>query len=184
MPRVLVILAEGFEELEAITVTDLFVRADIDVVRAGLTNGNITASRNSVIVPDCELDAVIQENFDMIVLPGGLPGADYLANDDRVIHLVRHYAKHNKFVAAICAAPRVLAKADVLAGKSITCYPGALEKYDISNFTLGDTAVCVDLPFITSRGPGTAMDFALTLVGLLKGEAVRDEVEQGLARST
>lgn len=184
MPRALVIFADGFEELEAITICDLLVRADVEVVRAGLREGQIKASRNTVVIPDCDLDSAFQDSFDMLVLPGGLPGADYLASDDRVLHLVRHYVKMNKFVAAICAAPRVLVKADVLNGKSITCYPGALDNYETSNIHVGNTAVCVDLPIITSRGPGTAIDFALTLVGLLKGEDTRDEVERGLSRST
>jgi 4-methyl-5(b-hydroxyethyl)-thiazole monophosphate biosynthesis len=118
----------------------------------------------------------------MIVLPGGLPGADYLNQDPRIQALVKKLAKENKYTAAICAAPRVLATAGLLDGKRATSFPGALDQFPVNNLAYQETAVVVDDKVITSRGPGTAMEFALTLIELLLGKAKRDEVEAPLQR--
>ena len=126
-PLVLVPLAQGCEELEAVTITDLLTRAGINVVTAGLDNQVVIASRGMKMVPDKLLDDVLDDDFDMIVLPGGLPGADHLNNDKRIQILVKKMALHNKYTAAICAAPRVLATAGLLEGKHATSFPGALE---------------------------------------------------------
>lgn len=183
MKNALVILAEGFEELEAVTVMDLLVRANVEVTSAGLHIGPITASRQTLIVPSLTLDDVNPDQYDLIVLPGGLPGADHLAEDPRVISIVQAQIKRNKLVAAICAAPRVLVKAGVCQDKTICCYPGSLDHMDTSHIEITSDAVCTDLPLITSRGPGTAMDFALQLVELLEGEEKRQTVEEALVRA-
>ncbi len=182
MPRVLVPLAEGCEELEAVTVIDLLRRAGIEVVAAGLAEGPIRASRGTVLLPDVLLDEVLHQDFDMVALPGGGPGAERLAGDERVGSLLREMAKSGKFTAAICAAPMVLAKAGVLAGKNATGYPGVLEEMNLEKVTLRSEPVVVDGAVVTSRGPGTAMDFALTLVEVLAGRLRRDEVEAALQR--
>ena len=182
MPTVLVPLAQGCEELEAITVIDLLRRAKVQVVSASLDGDIITASRGTRLVADQTLDQVVDQEFDMIVLPGGLPGADHLRDDPRVIALLQKMAKNNKYTAAICAAPKVLAKAGLLEGKRATAYPGTLEKLALSDTSLSTAAVECDGKIITSRGPGTAMDFALQLIDILCGKQVRDEVENGLTR--
>lgn len=182
MPTVLVPLAQGCEELEAITIIDLLRRAKVRVVSASLDGDIITASRGSRLVADQALDQVVDQDFDMIVLPGGLPGADHLRDDPRIIALLRKMAKNNKYTAAICAAPKVLAKAGLLEGKRATAYPGTLEKLDLSDTKLSTAAVECDGKVITSRGPGTAMDFALQLIDILCGKQVRNEVESGLTR--
>lgn len=182
MKTALIILAEGFEELEAVTVMDLLVRASIQVTSAGLKPGAVKASRHTVIVPGTTLDEVLMQNFDLIVLPGGLPGADNLAADSRVLTLLqKQYARHG-LIAAICAAPRVLLAAGIIEGKRFTCYPNSLDPNKCTSAKLTGEAVTVDLPLITSRGPGTAMDFALTLIEHLAGKPKRDEVERGLVR--
>lgn len=185
MTKALIILAEGFEELEAVTVMDLLVRAEIKVTSAGLKPGPVRASRNTVLVPDATLEEVIDEEFDAIVLPGGLPGADHLALHQPLLSRLRKQVDDAKLVAAICAAPRVLIEADIAKGKTITSFPGALAKYgDLSNqdVQVTNSSLEIDLPLITSRGPGTAMDFALCLIEQLVDTEKRDEVEQALAR--
>jgi 4-methyl-5(b-hydroxyethyl)-thiazole monophosphate biosynthesis len=182
MSRVLIPLATGFEELEAITLVDLLRRADIDVVTAGLEPGPIKASRGTLVVPDTELSAVMEQEFDMIVLPGGLAGANNLDADPRVHRLLQRHAENGAFTAAICAAPKVLANAGLLHERSATAYPGTVLQADYPRLDLVDTPVVIDGHVVTSRGPGTAMDFALTLIALLLGEARRDEVETALLR--
>lgn len=182
IPTVLVPLAQGCEELEAITVTDLLTRAGIHVVTAGLDEKVVIASRGMKLVPDKELNEVLNDDFDMIVLPGGLPGADHLNNDQRIQTIVKRLATNNKYTAAICAAPRVLATAGLLDGKQVTSFPGALDNFPVNNMTYEEKAVVVDGKVITSRGPGTAMDFSLTLIELLAGKEKRDEVEAALQR--
>ena len=182
MARVLVPLAQGCEELEAVTITDLLTRAGIDVVTAGLDEQPIKASRGMVLVPDTTLDAVLDQEFDMVVLPGGLPGADHLNADPRIHQIIKKLSEQNKFIAAICAAPRVLASAGLLDNKQATSYPGSLDGFETNNMTYQETTVVVDGKVITSRGPGTAMDFALVLIEQLLGKVKRDEVEAPLQR--
>jgi len=179
MASVLVPLAQGCEELEAITVIDLLRRAGIDVTSAGLDKQNVTASRGVVLVPDTDLETALQKQYDMIVLPGGLPGADHLDNDKRLRERLIKMVSEGKYVAAICAAPKVLASAGLLENKKATCYPGVLDALGVTSEL---SAVVEDGNIITSRGPGTAMDFALSLIEKLSGKAKRDEVEKGLVR--
>jgi len=174
--KVLIPLAEGFEELEAITVIDLLRRAEIQVTTASLDSGSqvspVTASRGTIILPDITLDDALSESFDMFILPGGLPGADNLNEDQRVHDILAKMNKAKQTIAAICAAPKVLMNANLLSDKTYTCYPGSVnvENYDQvktkgslridKNVTLCDNIV-------TSKGPGTAIEFALTLISLL-----------------
>jgi 4-methyl-5(b-hydroxyethyl)-thiazole monophosphate biosynthesis len=183
MASVLVPLAQGCEELEAVTVVDLLRRAGIEVVTAGLDAQPVTASRGMMLLPDMTLDLALQRRFDMVVLPGGLPGADHLRDDPRIIRLLQDMAASDAYTAAICAAPRVLAHAGLLEGKRVTSYPGALDIEAIAGIEYLETAVVTDGRVITSRGPGTAMDFALVLIETLVGKAKRDEVETGLQRA-
>lgn len=179
--KVLVPLADGCEELEAVTVIDLLRRAGVEVVVAGLGAGLVTASRGVRLAADVALDDALGDEYDMVVLPGGGPGAARLEADGRVRAVLEKTAARGKFTAAICAAPRVLAHAGILAGKAATCYPGVLDRQTVPRLDTGQ-AVIQDGKVITSRGPGTAMDFALTLIENLLGSAKRDEVEAGLAR--
>jgi 4-methyl-5(b-hydroxyethyl)-thiazole monophosphate biosynthesis len=183
MARVLVPLAQGCEELEAVTIVDLLRRAEIDVVTAGLDDQPVTASRGVRLIPDTALDAVLGESFDMIVLPGGAAGADNLDRDPRIHRLLQQMAENGKFTAAICAAPKVLAGAGLLHDRQATGFPGVLEGLDLPRTDLLEKAVVTDGRLITSRGPGTAMDFTLELIGLLQGPERRQEVEERLVRS-
>ena len=178
----LVPLAQGCEELEAITITDLLVRAGIEVTTAGLDDLPVVASRGVTIVPDTQIQKVQDVQFDMIVLPGGLPGADHLRDNKIIQAILQKHALANKYVAAICAAPKALAKAGLLENKTATAYPGVLDGLGLKNIKVKNTAIETDGNIITSRGPGTAMDFSLKLIELLKGSEKRHEVEKGLAR--
>lgn len=180
MASVLVPLAQGCEELEAITIVDLMRRAGIDVVTAGLDDQHVKASRGTVLVPDTTLDEALKRNYDMIVLPGGLPGADHLDNDPRIHKLLKDMAASGRYTAAICAAPKVLAHSGLLEGRQVTSFPGVLD--DVSGIDYKTEAVVEDGVIITSRGPGTAMDFSLVLIERLVGKEKRNEVEGALQR--
>jgi len=180
MPTVLIPLAQGCEEIEAITVIDILRRAGITVLSAGLDTQPVRASRGTVLIPDTTLEMALKQSFDMLVLPGGQPGSNNLKADARILALLNSMAIEGKYVAAICAAPSVLATAGLLDGKRATSFPGALDAFPkVQQHT---AAVVEDGKLITSRGPGTAMDFALTLVERLAGKAKRQDVESGLVR--
>jgi len=180
MAKVLVPLADGCEEIEAVTIIDLLRRAGIEVVVAGLKPGIVTASRGVQMLPDVTLDVALQNDYDMVVLPGGMPGAANLKNDIRIIELLKKMAAAGQYTAAICAAPMVLAEAGLLEGRQATSYPGFLDA--LPGVTLSSAAVVQDGKVLTSRGPGTAMDFALALVEVLGGTEKRQQVEAALLR--
>ncbi len=184
MPTVLVPLAQGCEELEAVTIIDLLRRAGIQVISAGLDEQPVTASRGVVLIPDMTLDQAIQQySFDMVALPGGLPGADHLNQDPRIQKLLKDMHQQGKYTAAICAAPKVLATAGLLENRTTTSYPGVLESLTLPTTRITNESVVKDGFIITSRGPGTAMDFALTLIETLMGPSVRKNVETALVRA-
>lgn len=180
MSTVLVPLAQGCEEIEAVTLIDILRRAGITVVSAGLDAQPVRASRGTVLIPDTTLDAALKQAYDMVVLPGGQPGTDNLKADTRILALLNNMANQDKYVCAICAAPSVLAAAGLLDGKHATSFPGALDTSP--RVKQQAESVVEDGKFITSRGPGTAMDFALILVERLAGKSMRQEVEAGLVR--
>lgn len=184
MNKVLIPLANGCEELEAVTLIDLLRRAQIEVITASLDDDlNITASRGVKLIADTSLSAVLTEDFDMIVLPGGQPGTNNLNADKRIHSLLQNMADKHCWIAAICAAPLVLAHAGILNGFQAVAYPGVLQAERWPEIQLRDADVVIDGYIITSRGPGTAMDFALTLIEQLTDAETRSEVTAGLVRS-
>jgi 4-methyl-5(b-hydroxyethyl)-thiazole monophosphate biosynthesis len=178
--RVLVPLAEGFEEIEAVTVVDLLRRAGIEVDTASLAGAHVTGSHGIRIDADIALADADAAAYDMIVLPGGMPGAEHLKSDPRVIDLLRRFAASGRYTAAICAAPGVLAHAGLLEGRSATSFPGFLRPDSAPGLELSDAAVVVDGTVITSRGPGTSIEFALALVELLAGRETAVAVAERL----
>lgn len=180
MHKVLVLLAQGCEEIEAVTIIDILRRAGIEVTSAGLDDLPVLGSHSIMLTADTTLDLAQHQEFDMIVLPGGLPGTDNLKADKRLIALLQQMARQGKYIAAICAAPSVLAVAGLLDRRKATCYPSFLDTFP--KVDLQTDAVVEDGKLITSRGPGTAMDFALALVERLAGKTKRQEVETGLVR--
>ncbi len=182
MANVLVPLAEGFEELEAITIIDLLRRAEFNVVTAGMDDKPVRASRQTVVIPDTSIENILNDEFDLIVLPGGLPGSDNLRDNPQVQALLKRQHQQGKMVGAICAAPRALVAAGILQGKTITCYPGALGQEKTSGINISSNSIEIDNNVITSRGPGTAMDFALTIIELFGGKQLSESIEAGLVR--
>ncbi|GFO97456.1 DJ-1 family protein [groundwater metagenome] len=177
MAKALVLMAEGFEEIELTTIVDILRRGGVTVTIAGLKDGMITGSRGIKIQPDAPMDS-IKELYDIIILPGGSPGYVNLGSDSRVIDLVNRYNAGGKIVAAICAAPSVLAKAGILAGKKATIFRGM--ENELKNAKYIDKPVVEDGNIMTSQGPGTAMEFALALLKRLTGEKKAGEVKEKL----
>jgi 4-methyl-5(b-hydroxyethyl)-thiazole monophosphate biosynthesis len=167
--RILVPLANGFEEIEAVNVIDILRRADVEVVTAGLEEGLVEGSHKIKVLPDTTLEKIDYRDFDGLVLPGGAPGFVNLGNDERILKMAREMDRAGKVVAAICAAPSVLIKAGVLQGRRATVSPsGKAQVAACANFR--EERVVVDGNLVTSRSPGTALEFALKLVEVLVGK--------------
>lgn len=169
--KVLIPLAEGFEEIEAITVIDVLRRAGIDVVTAFIQSNIVEGSHKIKVIADKRITEIKEDEFEAIVLPGGNPGYINLANSKTIIELVKRFNEKNKVIGAICGAPIILAKAGVIENRIATCYPG-LEK-NLPKPKEG--RVVVDKNIVTSKGPGTSLLFAVKLVEMLLGkrEAIR-----------
>ncbi|MBK7581502.1 MAG: DJ-1/PfpI family protein [Myxococcales bacterium] len=165
MPKILLLLAPGFEEIEAVTLIDVLRRAEITVTVAGLDATPVRGSHDIEVNAECLLDDVEGEDYDGIVLPGGMPGAANLAKDPRVRQLLVELSSAGKLVSAICAAPTVLEAAGLLRGRRATGYPGFL----LPSAEYVEEAVVEDGNLVTSRGPGTSLALALSLVGRLVG---------------
>jgi 4-methyl-5(b-hydroxyethyl)-thiazole monophosphate biosynthesis len=183
MATVLIPLAEGCEELEAVTLIDLLRRAGITVLTASLSGHHqLTASRNVRLIADTLLEEVVYDDFDMLLMPGGQAGATHLDEDHRIHAMIKRLHHGGKYIAAICAAPIVLASSGLLNGRRATCYPGVLDPQQWPDINLIDDPVVIDGKVLTSRGPGTAMDFALTIIEVLTDKPTRLKVEAGLVR--
>lgn len=154
----------------------------MEVVTAGLDDNPVKASRGMTLVPATTIDRVLDDPFDMMVLPGGQPGANNLNADPRIHRLLKRLHEAGRYTAAICAAPKVLAEAGLLDGRRATGFPGVLDGTVFPKVDVQLERVVRDDKVVTSRGPGTAMDFALELIELLVGRERRDEVEKSLVR--
>jgi 4-methyl-5(b-hydroxyethyl)-thiazole monophosphate biosynthesis len=180
--RVLVPLADGFEEIEAITIIDVLRRAGVEVVVAGLEPRTIAGSHGIGVAPDAGLDEVDAATLDAIVLPGGMPGTTNLAEDSRVLELVRALAADGRRVGAICAAPTVLAAAGIEEGLELTSHPSVRDRLG-SATVLDAPAVVRSGCVVTSQGAGTAMEFALALVEDLCGAEKAGELARAMVVS-
>lgn len=178
MAKVVILLADGFEELEAVAVIDVLRRAEIEIVSAGLHEGPVSSARHIQVIPDAVIDAVTVDDFDMLVLPGGLPGADNLNADGRVKDLITEFNKKGKMTGAICAAPYVLANAGVLSGKRATSYPSFKDR--LGQALYEEKTVVQDGNVLTSRGPGTAICFALAIVERFAGKEKAQQIKEAM----
>ena len=177
MSKVNVYLADGFEEVEGLTVVDLLRRAGIETDMVSIMGRKeITGARKIPVLADKLFEE--QDDSDVIVLPGGMPGTIHLGEDETVNRVIKEFATAGKLVAAICAAPSVLGQAGILEGKKATCHPGFEEKLTGADCKL-DPVVC-DGNIITSRGMGTAIPFALEIVRYFKDDAAVEKVKGGL----
>ncbi len=179
MPKVLVVISTGFEEIEAITIIDVLRRAQIEVVIATI-NDILTVGANAIVIQSNQyLKNINPLDFDMIVLPGGGINTQNLASSALVQNSLKLMKEKNKYIAAICAAPYALHTAGVL-NKNYTCYPSFEEKIRLDGYQSDNQEVIIDEKVITSRGPATAMNFALELIKILKDENTYRKVKDAL----
>ena len=180
--KVLIGIADGTEELEAVTIIDVLRRAEIDVTVASVAPGHeVECSRGVRLVADKLIGECVAEDWDAIMVPGGMPGAQNLSDNEAFVSLLKQQHSSGKLIAAICAAPYVvLACHGLLEGKSATAYPGFREDLKKVGATPSDEVVVIDGNIITSQGPGSAMQFALAVVTRLCGEELSHEVADAL----
>jgi 4-methyl-5(b-hydroxyethyl)-thiazole monophosphate biosynthesis len=178
LAEALVILAPGFEEMEAVTVIDVLRRCGIKVTVAGLLSDLVEGAHNIKIMPDKAIEQVHMRDFDAIVLPGGSPGFTNLRRDERVLHIIKRTSDSGKLVTAICAAPVVLSDAGVLKNRKCTIYPGMESEVEKDSGKVLDDFVVVDGNVITSRGPATALLFALKIAERLVGKEITKNVRK------
>ncbi|MBP7748595.1 MAG: DJ-1/PfpI family protein [Aliarcobacter sp.] len=178
MAKIILAISNGFEEIEAISIIDVCRRANIEVTIAAVEDLTTIGAHNIKIQADCKIEDISSDDFDMIVLPGGLPNAFTLADNEKVQSLLKEFKLKNKKIGAICAAPYALHKADVL-NENFTCYPSFENKIKIDGYHKND-AIVIDNNVITSQGPATAMIFALEIVNILCSEEIYTEVKNGL----
>lgn len=172
-------LAEGFEEIEALCVLDLLRRAKVETKTVGVTGKTVTGSHNIPVVCDVlESELDINSDFDMIILPGGLPGSDNLHASSVVDAFINKATENDKFICAICAAPYILGVRGILKGKGATCYPGFEDRLIGANCQ--DAGVVRDGKIITARAMGSATDFALEIIEALLGKEVRERIRASI----
>jgi len=176
MKKVAILLAVGFEEIEAVTPIDFLHRAGIEVIVCGINEESVTGSNGIVLKSDCGFDD-LPTDLDGIILPGGMPGALNLSLSVGVSKILKAMDNDNKLIAAICVAPAiVLSAADVLKGKKFTCYPGFEDRVSNAQFT--NDRVVQDGNLITSRGPGSAAEFSIAIIDYLVGHETANFVKQ------
>ena len=178
MSKIIIAISNGFEEIEAISIIDICRRAEIEVCIAAVEDLITAGAHNIRITADYKIEEVNSNDFDMMVLPGGLPNAFTLAENEHVQKLLKEFKEKNKYISAICAAPYALHTAEVL-NQNYTCYPSFEEKIDPSSY-ISDKKVVKDEKVLTSQGPATAMEFSLEIVKILKGEEVYNQVKNAL----
>ena len=178
---VLVPVADGTEDLEAVAIIDVLRRADAKVTVASITGSRqVTFSRGMVITADALLENCVASEYDLVVLPGGIPGAENLRDSVDLVRLLKHQRETGRLYGAICASPAVvLEHHGLLEGRQATCHPAYVEQ--LTNKDRATSSVVVDDNCITSQGAGTAVEFSLALVERLFGKEKRDEVAVGMA---
>ncbi|WP_169763693.1 DJ-1 family glyoxalase III [Campylobacter mucosalis] len=180
MKSVAILLADGFEEIEALATADILRRAGIAVSLVGVSENFVRGTHDIIVKSDITLDELDGKSFDMIVLPGGLPGASNLALNKNVIEIVRDFDLSGKFIAAICAAPMVLGEAGVLKD-SFTCYPGFESNVKTGNAKYtSEKNVVKDKNIITAKGPAISLEFALFIVSELTSKQTSDSLKSDL----
>lgn len=179
MAKVCIFLADGFEEIEGLTVVDLLRRAEIEIVMVSSTGKlEITSTHQIKVIADCLFDEYSYDDVDMLVLPGGMPGTKNLLEHVGLISLLKEFHEKGKYVAAICAAPSILGEHGLLKGRCVTAYPGYEDKLIGATYT--GNKVEIDANIITSKGMGTSIDFALSIITLLKGEEIANNISKAI----
>lgn len=177
--RVAILLADGFEEIEALSVVDILRRSNIAIDMISIKEEYVNGSHNILVKSDKLISDVNSNDYDMIVCPGGHVGSVNLTNSNEVIELIKDFNSKNKFICFICAVPMILEKAGLESGKNITSYPDDYYKNILKNSNYVDNGlVVVDNNIVTSRGPATSFEFAYTLVDLLGGNS--NQLKEGM----
>ena len=178
MSKILIPLAPGFEEIEAVTNIDVLRRAGLDVITAGVDSKQIKGDHGIKVEADTTIEEVDPDDLSAVVLPGGMPGAANLRDSGRLLKIIRDINEKGGLCAAVCAAPIVLDAAGILEGKNATSYPGFDEEMPSCNYR--EDRVVIDDNIITGRGPGVAMEFALTIVEYLLDAKERIQLEEAM----
>lgn len=178
MTKVLVPIANGTEDMEAVITIDILRRAQWDVVVAGVDDGTITAARGVRIVPDVSWNGIHLSSFDALMIPGGGPGVERFLKFTPLLEAIRDMHEAGRWIGAVCAGPLTLQAAGILAGRRATCHPGVANRLTVTQRL--DTPTIVDDHIITSQGAGTTFDFALTLVRLIDGPAKASTIAQAI----
>jgi 4-methyl-5(b-hydroxyethyl)-thiazole monophosphate biosynthesis len=175
MAKTAIFLADGFEEIEALTVVDLLRRAGIEITMVSIMGRrSVEGSHNITVMADELLEDLDFDSFDMLVLPGGMPGTTNLDNCEPLKEKIREFNDKGKLLSAICAAPTVFGRMGILKGKKATCYPG--REGDLTEADVQTTEVVKDGNFITSRGMGTAIPFGLAIIEEFQGKEATDDM--------
>ena len=172
MKKLMVVLAPGFEEVEALSVVDVLRRANVKCDMISIAGEYVTGSHNIIVKTDFPIDTINEDNYYGLVLPGGMPGAENLKNNAPVIDIIKKFFREEKLICAICAAPMVLGEADVVKDKDITCYPG-FEQY-LNGANIKDELVVTSGNIITGKGPAATFDFVFAI---LESLGLKDEVK-------
>lgn len=178
LKKIVVMLAEGFEEIEALTVVDVLRRANVECDLVSISGKEVLGAHDILVTADKVMDEAELNSYDGVVLPGGMPGAANLKNNIRVVELIKEFSAVGKIVAAICAAPIVLEKAGIIGGKKITSYPS----FDIhlGNCIYSEDVVVRDNNIITSRGPATTLPFSFEILEALGLEEEAKELKESM----
>ncbi len=177
--KIMVFLADGFEEVEALTVVDYLRRKDIEVDMISITKEiNVKGAHGIEVVTDKNIEDVDIDNYEGAVIPGGLPGATNLQKSTMVRDIVKDLYKQGKLIAAICAGPIVLQEAGIIDNKDFTCYPGFQNEVFGGNYV--DKSLVRDANIITAKGPALAVDFALEIIKYLLGENKKEELKKDI----
>ncbi|MBO6127159.1 MAG: DJ-1/PfpI family protein [Clostridia bacterium] len=175
-----IFLAPGFEEIEAVVPRDVLKKANIDVATVSIGEKIVESTKGLKVISDMTINEVQIENVDGIILPGGMPGTSNLEKCEQLIEIIKTYAEKKLLIAAICAAPSILGKLGILSGKNACCFPDAdIEKYLAgAKINSKDVNICENI--ITSKGPGTAFQFAFSIVEYIRGNEVRQKLSTGM----
>ena len=177
--KVFAFLADGFEEIEAVTTIDILRRAEIETIIVSISESKeVTGAHGIPVVADSLFVETDFSSADLLFLPGGMPGTKHLGEHAELVQLLINHANNGKKIAAICAAPTVLAKVGILKGKEAVCYPGY--ECELTETTISTQNVVKSENIITGKGPGTTIQFALKLVEELKGKTIADSIAGAL----
>lgn len=175
---VYVFLAEGFEEIEAVTPIDMLRRAGVQVMTAGVTGSTVKGSHGIPFVCDTTVDEIGTDDIEMIILPGGLGGTRNQEASEKVQSLIDYCAANDRYIGAICAAPSILGHKGLLKGRKAVCYPGFEEA--LEGAEIPDIPAVTDGKYITARGAGAALEFSYELITALKGRETAEKLADGI----